>query len=83
MSDRTGGHQDFRRTSGYYAQLTCSIKVKDDKLFPWTRLMKTGLSARASATVHTIGILAPFIVDDESVTVSPASGDVTVKSFCA
>ena len=66
-----------------YAQSTCSINVKDERLFPWTRLMITGLSARDSATVHLIGTMAPSIADDESVTVSPAEGDVTVKSFCA
>ena len=66
-----------------YAQSTCSISVKDERLLPWTRLMITGLSARDSATVHLIGTMAPSIADDESVTVEPASGDVTVKSFCA
>ena len=66
-----------------YAQSTCSTSVRDERLLPWTRLMITGLLARDSATVHLIGTMAPSIADDESVTVSPSEGDVTVKSFCA
>jgi len=66
-----------------YAHSTCSISVRDERLFPRTKLMRTGLSARVSATVHSIWTMAPSNAEFESVTVSPALGEVTLKSFWA
>jgi hypothetical protein len=66
---------------GSYAHSTCSISDKDDRLFPRTRLIRTGLSARDSATVHSIWTMAPSKAEFERVTVSPAFGEVTLKSF--
>jgi hypothetical protein len=66
-----------------YAHSTCSISARDDRLFPRTRLMRTGLSARDSATVHSIWTMAPSKAEFERVTVSPAFGEVTLKSFWA
>jgi hypothetical protein len=74
---------DQGQCSQDYAHSTCSISVRFDKLFPRTRLMRMGLSARDSATVHSIWTMAPSNAEFESVTVSPAAGDVTVKTFCA
>lgn len=51
---------DWEWRRGGYAQSTCWIRDRDERLFPCTRLMNTGLSARVSGTVHRIGMLAPL-----------------------
>lgn len=58
---------------------------KEDRSFPCTREIITGLSASASGTVHSIGTATPSVVYLLVVTVSPDFGAVILKtlSSCA
>lgn len=68
---------------GLYAQLICSTREREERLFPCTREMRTGRSAMASGTVHEMGTSTSDVVDFPTLIVSPALGAVTVKASCA